>query len=168
MGITLQQLLDSRDNRRRRQLELMEQYKDSTLVLLTIVMPGSEKRNHLSLTAAKAASLALKKSFDGTIVHYEANDLVTGYEAFMVTSVPPEEAKLKACEIEDNHPLGRLFDIDVMKGTPVPVSRTRLNLPPRRCLICGDDARVCMRAGRHDYGELLARITSMIESYDES
>ncbi len=165
--ITLAELLESRDRRRMRQIELLGEYSGCTLVLLTIVTPGPVKRNSLSLTAAGAAVDALRQSMAGHAIHEETYDRVTGYEAFFVTDLTTEEAKRRACDIEDTHPLGRLFDIDVMNGSAVPVSRTSLGLPSRRCLVCGDDARVCMRLNRHDYNELNERIRLMVEDYEQ-
>ena len=164
--ITLTELLESRDRRRMRQIELLGEYSGRTLVLLTIVTPGSVKRNSLSLTAAGAAVDALRQSLDGHVIHEETYDRNTGYDAFIVTDLTTEKAKRRACDIEDTHPLGRLFDIDVMNGSAVPISRTTLGLPSRRCLVCGDDARVCMRLNRHDYTELNERIRLMIEDYE--
>ena len=56
MQITLEQLLGSRDARHARQMSLLEQHPDKTLVCLTVVMPGSVKRNEQSLTVAHATS----------------------------------------------------------------------------------------------------------------
>lgn len=166
--ITLQELLASRDARRDRQQEYLNRYKGSSLVLLTVVMPGSVKRNHLSLKAAQAARDALRKTFAEHIVCMDIYDLKTGYEAFLMTDISPRYAKELACSIEDTHPLGRLFDIDVMVQPGNPLSRTALGLQPRRCLICGNDARVCMRTGQHDYAQLLQHIESMISRYDDT
>ena len=49
--ITLTELLESRDRRRMRQIELLGEYSGRTLVLLTIVTPGSFQRTSLSLPA---------------------------------------------------------------------------------------------------------------------
>lgn len=165
-AITLEELLASRDSRRDRQQQLLADSRGLTLVVLTIVMPGSVKRNRRSLVAAEAAVKALCDRFDGHISLFEERDLPTGFEAFILTDLGRDEAKRLACGIEDTHPLGRLFDIDVIAPDGVPVSRTTLGLPQRRCLVCGDDARVCMRLNRHSYDDLLRTIASMIESYE--
>ena len=75
------------------------------------------------------------------------------------------QAKEVTVEIEEKHPLGRLMDIDVIGPDGVPVSRTGDGHPQRRCLICNDDARACMRAATHSVTELLAKIHSMTEAY---
>ena len=50
-------------------------------------------------------------------------DLDTGYEAYLITPLPLLEAKRIAVTIEDTHPLGRLFDIDVINSDGIPVAR---------------------------------------------
>lgn len=164
-GVTLTELLDSRDRRHQRQLDYLKKYPNDTLLVLTIVMPGSVKRNHLSLITAHAAVDAINNNFNNDIIESEIRDLITGYEAFFVVKKTSEESKRIACNIEDTHPLGRLFDIDILSSNGIPVSRTQLQIQPRRCLICGDDARVCMRTQKHNYDQLLEHINNMVNVY---
>ena len=95
----------------------------------------------------------------------ELRDLPTGYEAYLVTTLSNEEAKRLACGIEDTHPLGRLFDLDVIDADGIPLSRTAIGQSPRKCLVCGNDAAYCMRARTHSRAELSAKINEMIEDY---
>lgn len=129
-------------------------------------MPGAVKRNHHSLTCAEAALEALRNAFGKSLRSVDTYDNPTGYEAFLLVDLPIEECKRRACDIEDTHPLGRLFDIDVIGSDAIPVSRRSLGLPARRCLVCGDDARVCMRTNKHSYDDLLDRISEMVNDYE--
>lgn len=164
-GITLEQLLASREERWHRQMVLVRDNPELTLVCLTVIMPGSVKRNAQSLTVAKAAVEAVRKEYGETIRRMEERDLPTGYEAYVLTRLPQDEAKLTACRIEDSHPLGRLFDIDVIDATATPVSRAAIGQQPRRCLLCDNEARYCMRNHSHTSEELHARIDQMIDDY---
>ena len=76
---------------------------------------------------------------------------------------PPLSVKRAAVALEDSHPLGRLFDLDVI-GPDGPLSRTEIGAPERRCLLCDRPARLCMRGHRHSYQELLAAIDTLLES----
>ena len=165
MEITLDQLLTSKEQRSKRQLELIAQYPASTLVCLTVIMPGNVKRNFHSLIVAQAAMTAMVNAFSSSIVNLEARDLVTGYEAYLTTSLTQREAKQLACEIEDEHPLGRLFDIDVITPTGEPIARTSIGCEPRKCLMCDNEARFCMRNHTHTQEELHNRIAELIEDY---
>ena len=78
--------------------------------------------------------------------------------------MPPRDAKRITCELEETHPLGRLMDMDVV-GPEGPVSRADIGLAPRRCLLCGNEVRYCMRAKSHTREELLTRIEEIVSMY---
>lgn len=183
--ITLNELLASRDARHATQQKLLAEHSGKTLVCLTVVMPGSVKRNHQSLTAAHAAVEAMRKAFGikenkglsplETLENPEPPaptllelDLETGYEAYLITTMPLLEAKRIAVNIEDTHPLGRLFDIDIINADGVPVSRDAIGEKPRHCLVCDHEARYCMRMRWHTQEEIWAKINEMVDSYVEA
>ena len=180
--ITLNELLASRDARHATQQKLLAEHSGKTLVCLTVVMPGSVKRNQQSLTAAHAAVEAMRKAFGkkenkglSTLAPLETPvpallglDLETGYEAYLITPMPLLEAKRIAVNIEDTHPLGRLFDIDIINADGVPVSRDAIGEKPRRCLVCDHEARYCMRMRWHTQEEIWAKINEMVDSYVEA
>ena len=161
--ITLQELLDSRDRRARRQGELLSQFPGRALLCLTVQLPGPEKRNALSLEIARAGVEAIEKRFNP--VFRETNDLETGFEGFFIVDGQPLEVKRAAAELEDTHPLGRLMDLDVI-GPEGPIGRADIGLQERRCLICEKPARYCMRAGSHTHEELMAKIKQLVSSYE--
>ena len=183
MPITLDELLASRDARHAMQQKLMAEHSGKTLVCLTVVMPGSVKRNQQSLTVARAAVKAMRKAYnisDDLLPETELltnelkaeageclveRDLNTGYEAYLITPLPLLEAKRVAVDIEDTHPLGRLFDIYVIDAQGIPVSRDRVGGQPRRCLVCDHEARYCMRMRWHTQEEIWARIKQMTDDY---
>lgn len=161
MNITLEQLLASRDARSVRQAELLRQFPGRTLVCMTVMLPGAEKRNELSLRIAAAGEEAVREAFRPSFA--ESRDLETGYEAYFIVDMPAEEVKRRCCRIEDTHPLGRLMDLDVFSELPVrPLGRENLGLPPRRCLLCDNEVRYCMRKRSHTTEELLARIREIL------
>ena len=165
MEITLDQLLASREERASFQKELLKSYPGKTLVCLTVIMPGKVKRNLQSLIVAQAALTALVCAFGDSMLKLEVRDRQTGYEAYLETTLSHGEAKRKTCSIEDTHPLGRLFDLDVIDADGVPISRETIGPNPRKCLICDNEARYCMRNRTHTLSELSARIDEMIEAY---
>ena len=160
--ITLEQLLESRDVRARHQQDLLGGNPGRSLVCLTVQLPGSEKRNSISATIAKAGLQALQEAFPGN--DPEVRDLETGFEAYLLTDVPALELKRSCCGIEEGHPLGRLMDIDVI-GPEGPLSRDSAGFGPRRCLLCDNEARLCMRAHTHTQAELLRKIEQMVDGY---
>ena len=165
MEITLDALLQSRDNRHALQQQLIQQHPGSTLVCLTVVMPGSVKRNLYSVVTAQAALTAMLDRLGEHVIAARARDLATGYEAYLITDLPAIEAKRVTCDIEDSHPLGRLFDIDVMGADGAPITRQEVGGEPRRCLLCDHEARWCMRNRSHSQEELMAHIKKVVEDY---
>lgn len=167
MQITLEHLLESRDNRRRYQKELLDKYNNLTLICLTVIMPGSVKRNRFSLTVAKAAIKELNNKFSHHIIFSQEKDLPTGYEYYIITDTRHNEAKKICCDIEETHQLGRLFDIDVIDTNGEPLSRESIGYKKRRCLLCENEARFCMRNHTHSQEEIQNYITELIDSYTE-
>ncbi|MBQ9185123.1 MAG: citrate lyase holo-[Bacteroidales bacterium] len=173
MEITLTELLASRDARVEHQKKLAREFPRASLICFTVILPGSVKRDDRSLTVAKAGVHAIRQTFqtchserseESLILYQEERDLVTGFEAYFVVDLPAVDVKRICCEIEDNHPLGRLMDIDVIAGPEIrPLSRAESGLPERRCLLCEKPARECMRAHRHTQAELHAAIDTLIK-----
>lgn len=161
--ISLDELLAARDARHEKQLSLLREHPDQTLVCLTVIMPGSEKRNALSLAVANAAVGALRSAFPDSDI--ETCDLETGFEAYLLVPLSEIEAKRIAVRIEDTHPLGRLFDIDIINKDGTPLNRSAVDSAPRRCLLCGNEARLCMRLHSHTHEELTTRIQHLVADW---
>ena len=163
MEITLEQLLGARDARYARQLSLTEEWPDRTLVCLTVVLPGPVKRDVRSLKVAEAAVAAVREVLAPT--YKELRALETGYEGYFLVDGALLDVKKACCEIENEHPYGRLMDLDVLERvgeTVVPVSRERVGEQPRRCLLCDRPARECMRAHTHTQAEISAAIDRLL------
>lgn len=160
--VSLEQLLLSRDARVAFQQDWLKKHPGHVLVSLTVQLPGPEKRNAVSLAIGRAGRKVLVERFPGCFV--SEKDLETGYEAFFSVPSSPLEVKRITCEVEESHPLGRLMDIDVVGGEG-PVPREAVGREPRRCLLCGNEVRYCMRARNHSTDELLARIRQMVNNY---
>ena len=160
MPVTLEQLLQSRDKRAKHQKDLLEANPGRSLLCLTVQLPGPEKRNKTSRAIAQAGVQAVREAFCPE--YEELRDLETGYEAFFLVSLSGMDAKRLACQIEDTHPLGRLMDLDTLTAEG-PIGRESLGFPPRKCLLCDNEVRYCMRAKTHTVSELLAKIEVMVK-----
>ena len=101
-------------------------------------------------------------------LHQEDFSLATGMEFYRVLRADALDVKRACSEFEEGHPLGRLLDIDVVEmagETPTPISRTALGMPPRRCFICNEEAKVCARSRKHTVLEMQEHIAHMIAAY---
>lgn len=64
------------------------------------------------------------------------------------------ELKRLMMQIEIQHPLGRFMDIDVISVNGRPVSRSMLNLEPRQCMVCTNNAKNCARNQTHSVKDI--------------
>lgn len=165
MPVTLEKLLAARDARREHQECLLSEYPGLTLLVLTINIPGNEKRTPASRGIGSAGVEAIRSVFGADIRYEEIRDLETGFEAYFLLDRDREAAKLLTVDIEETHPLGRIMDIDIIGEGCVPLSRTAYGLTGRRCMLCGENARICMREGRHSVEELLDFINKKWDGY---
>ena len=74
----------------------------------------------------------------------------------------PLAIKKFTTDIEDATPLGRLFDMDVLRPNGIKVDREELHLEGRRCLICGGPAKACSSRRIHTVAELQAKTTAIL------
>lgn len=166
MEVTLDALLCSRDERWETEKRLQREYPEAVTVVLTVVMPGSVKRDRRSLVVAHAAVDAVNRLLGGKVITSLTRDLETGFEGYWVVQGNTLDIKRELCAIEDTHPLGRLFDIDILGKDAVPIPRTAVGFAPRRCLLCEREARWCMRNHTHTKEEIQDKITEMVEAYE--
>ncbi|GHV19420.1 protein CitXG [Spirochaetia bacterium] len=102
------------------------------------------------------------------ILHDEPAETKAGYTGYMLAGASPETVKAIARRIEDTHPLGRLFDIDIL--TPAgtifrKLSRGDEGAPPRPCLVCGGNGFACARSRAHPPEELCAAVLNIMAKW---
>ena len=75
----------------------------------------------------------------------------------------PEAREIKKISValEENVPWGRLLDMDVLTSRGG-LSRKDLGLPPRKCLLCEKEAKICARLGSHGFEELRLRAEELL------
>ena len=155
-AVALDDILAARDARVARQQAM--QAAGGVLLSLTLVAPGAVKRSPL-LDAIFAAALdAIRPLVDDARARIEAVD-DSGHHALYLLDGEARDWKTRMLALENRAPLSRLWDIDIIDRDGVAVSRRDLGLPPRRCLICDDDAKTCARERRHSIAALQADIT---------
>ncbi len=73
--------------------------------------------------------------------------------------------KANMLQIESAHPLGRLFDLDVIGLGGLSISREELGHSKRKCLLCKQDAHICSRSRSHSVEEIIRQIQVIVEAY---
>ena len=163
--VTLEALLAARDRRvARRQQAFATQ--PATMVSVSVVMPGPVKNCGLSRHVQAEALSALddllaEHGWPATTLWAETAE--TGPEALIRVPAEARAVKLATIVLEEEHPLGRLWDIDVVTPEGA-VSRRDLGFRPRRCFVCDRPAHECARSRAHSLDALLAVMEEKIDA----
>ncbi|BDZ01934.1 putative apo-citrate lyase phosphoribosyl-dephospho-CoA transferase [Escherichia coli] len=115
-AVSIPELLVSRDERQARQHAWLKRHP-VPLVSFTVVAPGPIKDSEVTrrifnhgVTALRA--LAAKQGWQ--IQEQAALVSASGPEGMLSIAAPARDLKLATIELEHSHPLGRLWDIDVL------------------------------------------------------
>lgn len=163
-AVTLREVLENKSRRAERQKALLREDADG-LISFSLNIPGNIKQFPLARAAFEEGAACLRGRFGARIIREECLDAPTGSEGLFVFRGSCEAAKKTAAELEENHPLGRLFDLDVLTGDGTHLSRLDLGLSPRRCLICGRNAKECGRSMAHPLPLLREKIGDLLEGF---
>lgn len=165
--VELADILDAREQRVLRQKKLLSRYSQ-TLICFTMNIAGPIKNTDLILKAWREGLKQLQVQLHMTgfkVEHMEEYILFTGNEAFISAQASPLQVKELTVELEEQHPLGRLFDIDVLRADGSKVEREEVNSQPRTCLICGEPASVCASRRIHTVETLQKATDKKIEHF---
>lgn len=159
MSFDLQALLDAREARWLRRLKLCEK---GALLTLTMNAPGPEKNLTLWNDAHHEITVALKANLKTHLLFFEEYETPAGAESHFATDLDGAALKRYAVRLEEEHPIGRLLDADVMDQCGEPIGREDLGLPPRLCLCCEREAKCCSRERRHSSEEVLRQAEGLL------
>ena len=166
--ISLQQMLDFRE----RKVILIQQYKkvytNCTLVSLGLNVPGPHKTNPKIIHSFLKAKDKLVEMFKEnqyrilacTIIQEEAGNLAI----FAIGDENSLLIKKHTISLEEESPAGRLYDIDVYCRDGSQVSRSQLHTSPRKCFLCGNDAKECGRSRRHSIEALEQKMYELMDA----
>ncbi len=167
LAISLADLLASRDARANRQQQWLSEY-NQPLISATLVWPGEVKDSPLSRAVMQVAVDALSSliaTHRWEINKHEVRQLVTGPEAYWSITAPSLQLKSATVLLEDSHPLGRLWDLDVFSTELGLLSRASIQKEKRRCFICHEPAHACSRMRRHSYQSLKEVMEKITHDY---
>lgn len=166
-AVHLAEMLNARDNRAILQRKLLESVADSTLLSVTMNIPGSVKTTREMKTIfLKMIEEVEKNLAEAEVVSKTYQDLKTGPECFLLVKKNSIELKKRMIQLEEIHPYGRLMDLDVLYIADEQlhsISRIDLGFEPRSCLICKNNAKICARMARHSIDELIQATYQIIQ-----
>ena len=165
--VSMAKILDARENRVQIQQEMLQK-SPSCLLSFTLNIPGPVKVfPYTKWTYEVGISIILKgiSLLNGVIIEQKEVKKDTGWEAFFTLNLHPEDMKAYLLEQEEQHPLGRLFDFDILRADGSKLSRQELGFWERTCLLCGNPAFLCSRSRTHSAQELLAKEIEIMENF---
>ncbi|MDL2210081.1 citrate lyase holo-[acyl-carrier protein] synthase [Desulfovibrio sp. OttesenSCG-928-O18] len=165
--VSLEEVLVNREARVVRQRGMLDR-GNGAIISFTVNMPGPVKDTADARVIFRAGLDALAAATrDAGFAVGEQRELYlpTGPEALLGFAAEAMAVKRMAVAVENTHPLGRLFDMDVLDASGASISRAALGAPMRTCLVCGGKAAVCGRSRAHAMDELLAAIRKQVAAY---
>ncbi len=161
--VTLWQILQAREERAERQRALLETYR-RPLICFTMNIPGPVKDSPLIRRAFLWGCGQLEARLPG-LLHREVRIERTGCEGYFVAEGDALTVKAVCAALEEETPLGRLFDMDVLDGSGRKLDRSEVGLGERGCLVCGAPGRGCAARRLHSVVQLQQAVRSILEAH---
>ena len=166
---TLEEVLETREMRAGFEKKLSERYPGDAIISFKLNIPGPVKNNDLikrifDIGTADIKAVLFRKEF---LIRYEKElNLKTGPEFFLVIKAQPPAVKTEMADLEEETPLGRLYDIDVVfgdEGKLKSIDRTTIGFQKRTCFVCEKDAKVCGRSRAHSISDMHDKIEELLK-----
>ena len=163
--LAMNRMLEAKEKRYYKIKDLTESYKAPVLSFM-LNIPGEDKNFEEAVSFHKKYVEKIKNLLEENkikILFEDYQNLVTGMEYLAVLDGDGCVIKKLMMEVEEESLGGRLLDIDIYDKDFSQISRSSLGLPERKCIICGDTARTCIKKERHNLKELEERVREIIK-----
>ncbi|WP_434638767.1 citrate lyase holo-[acyl-carrier protein] synthase [Klebsiella sp. I138] len=166
-GVSLDALLAAKERRAARQADWLRRYQQP-VISLTLVTPGAVKnslryRNTMGVALQMCDQLLWENRWQ--VRDRQVLWLPTGPEAMWSVAHNAPEIKAHCAALEQMHPLGRLWDLDVISPQDGHVGRLSLGLHMRRCLVCDEPAHACSRSRKHPVEQVVGGVEKIINDW---
>jgi len=166
----LEEVLLNRERRAGFERKLTGTYPGTSILAFKLNIPGPVKNNEpirciFSLGKKDIERVLMNSGFK--ISYKKELDLKTGPELFLAVLASPVSLKTLMVALEEETPLGRLYDIDILyddQGEMKSIGRAQTGFPKRKCFVCEEDAKVCGRSRAHTILEMYDRIEEMMKN----
>ena len=163
--VTLEQVLQNRDARAAAQQHLLSQYQ-KPLLSYSLNIPGPVKNSPLIRRTFQEGLAALQAQIpEELVLHRQQKLAVTGCEALWVVDLPPMALKRQCVALEEQLPLGRLFDFDVLSPDGTHPDRLAAGGTERGCIVCGAAGRACAAGRRHSVQVLQKTVYDIMRAW---
>ncbi len=148
--VTLQQVLQAREDRAARQKQFLLKY-NCPLIVFTMNIAGPVKTSPLIERGFYEGLQMLEKALPTEAIRQShIHKASTGWEGYFSVDLPANVLKALCTEIEEATPLGRLWDMDVLDISGRKLERCSL----RGCFVCGKPGRACAAGRLHSVAQL--------------
>ena len=154
--VRLSEMLAAREKRAARQQKMQEECK-LPLISFTMNIAGPVKDSPLIRRSFSYGLTELERALRGAGLRPVCRLLrraVTGPEALFAVRGEAKELKRLCLQVEEEKPLGRLFDLDVLDEKGVKLDRADFGKEERGCIVCGAVGRGCASRRLHSLAEL--------------
>lgn len=158
--VTVEEMMAFRDERAELQRKMLTAHQ-TPVISFCMNIPGEIKTDEKIRHAFDEGLRTLRERFayEGfEVAEEKERHEAAGDEWIAAVKAPSSALKELATSIEEDHPFGRLFDMDVIDEKGNKLSRT----VPRRCLICDEEASVCARSRKHDLAQLKTAVNKIL------
>lgn len=162
--LAMNRMLEAKEKRYYKIKSLTEKFESPVLSFM-LNIPGEDKNVKEAVDFHKKYIEKIKKLLKENkikILFEDYENLITGMEYIGVLEGNGREIKKLMMEIEEESDGGRLLDLDIYDKDFTQISRSSLGLPERKCIICGDTARTCIKKERHNLEELEEKVREII------
>lgn len=142
-------------------IQMLVTRDERTVLVIRVNIPGSYKMSGWAQKLFDEAVRCVKESFENEGISYEE---VTSrlkehvepveYVGVFYVALKGADVKEMCIQIEENHPVGRIFDLDVYDEKGQPFTRAQMNKGIRKCYLCDRPAYECARERVHTLSEL--------------
>ena len=158
--VILSDMLTCREHRAQLQTSLIKQYH-CPVISFCMNIPGPIKTNEQIRSAFNIGKeLLLDRLQENNMEIKKVHEIheKTGDELLLAVDASAKRIKNLAVAIEENHPFGRIFDIDIIDVDGLKLSRNNY----RKCIICDCQAQKCARMRKHSIEEIKNKIDSIL------
>ncbi|WP_277220865.1 citrate lyase holo-[acyl-carrier protein] synthase [Peptoniphilus vaginalis] len=163
--LAMNRMLEAKEKRYYKIKALTEKYEAPVLSFM-LNIPGEDKNFEEAVSFHKKYVEKIKNLLEEKkikILFEDYQNLITGMEYLAVLDGDGRLIKKLMMEVEEASLGGRLLDLDIYDKDFSQISRSSLGLPERKCILCGDTARTCIKKERHKIEELEERVREIIE-----
>ncbi len=168
---TLYDSFECTQKRAMRQQLLIKQYH-MPLISVKTLLPKELSQSPYNKEIFNLAIEAIQEKIKACGFKYVTRQIIQqkfGQEAFIVLDTRcSSDVKKQMMDIEQNHPLGALMDIDVADKMGTTISRNDCETSARKCLICGGPAYRCLKANKHSAEEIDTKIKTLLNQVQEA